>query len=242
MPFMNGEKKMSVSEIVCSKIADFIGRTGIVPWYNQRPLFRNFTSEAPLGVLNQSLLFIHQHENNLNGIFYGTWNQIKEFNGRINHGSLGALTTYYKNSVDEGKDFPQLNYYYSYNLQNTNLQKDFFHLENEYLFMDFRDEANQLIDKGLEKLNQEPLKNEYPCVDDYFCESIKRLVELVPGKDSLVNELASAYLLNKCGYKLKTKSYSREQANSIAQLIRGSPGKFIKQCANAQKKINYLLN
>lgn len=233
-------------EIISNYLSSFINRTGLLPFTESRFLFRNFCSEQPYNLLNNNLLFCHKHILGLNSYFYGTFSQIKQFSGRLGYQSEGAITTWLDRVGSDDNNHFAYKYYFSFSLAQCNLYQDFIHLENEYIYRDAREESQQIIEQGFNKLGTDnPLKSaDYPCVDNYYTASIKKMVEFCPTqhrKTSLVCQLASSYLLNKAGYKLN-HPYSKEDVQQLSKKIRDEPNWTINTFNHSQQIINYLIN
>lgn len=236
----------NVASIISSQISSFITRTKMLPWNESPCLLRNFCSDSPYkSVLNQSLLFIHKHTLGLQSIFYGTYPQISSY-GRLTPLSQGAITSWYERVGADDDNHLSLRYYWSFSLSQSSFCKDFRSLEEEYTAIDSLEQSEQIISEGFKKLEiKNPLNiKDYPSSSDYFAESIKKLVELVPvnqRENSLVGQLASSFFLSKAGYSLNHK-YTEEEIKFLAKKIRDQPNWTINTFNQSNRVVNWLLN
>lgn len=229
----------SVPAIISNQLSSYIRKSGILPC-GENNLSVNFVSQTPYCLLNQSLLYIHRHNYGFNSPLYGTYKQIMEHSGRLRPGAEGMTTIFMKRFGLEEDPCLGIQYYWSFNLEQSDLYNEFKCLEPE---KDPPEEAEQIIRSGFNKLQtSNPINNQdYPNIQDYYAASIQKLVELVPHnkrENSLVGNLATSYLLSKAGYSSK----QQVAAESLAKKIRDEPGWTINTFNQSQRIINFLCN
>jgi hypothetical protein len=233
------KNNVNVAEIVSSQICDFIGRTGLLPWHENRSVFRNFATGEAFNLLNNCLLFIHKHSFNLNSHLYGTYKQISEFGGRVADGTQGSIATYYK--VGDGSLF--LRYYWLFGLEQTNgLYADFKNVE----YVDCEDEGKKILTKIETNLGEDnPItRSDFSNFESFYIASIKKLIGLLSRNkddDGLVNKLVGCYLLMRCGIKPDFK-YTKREAQSLAERIKYNPYWLVSVFNQAHHYVNNLLN
>lgn len=240
--FLKGGDSVSVLDICNKYMVNHLNTYGL-PYMSQRFLYKNVASEANFGIYNQMLLQAYTIENNLtNNLFFISWNQLKEFNSRVESNTSGALTTYYKDRTINSRTFGQLAYYFTFPLCRTSLLNDYSAVQEDHFTKDARESAQELVQKGYENIQADnSVSIDQPSIDNYYQQSLINLAiaSNPTTENNLVLELTSAYLLNSCGYRLQK---SKEDPKEVANIICNKP-KYLLDCASiAQKKINNIFN